>query len=161
MTSKDVLTVTDRRPAAVQATIAVLVFLGVTAVGGGAAMLLDIGAPPADWLNGIPLIDSWLIPGLVLAIGFGLGSLLAAYGVLARPGRNRQGPVERLTGEHWSWLVTILIGLGQLVWIAVELVYLPEPSALQAVYGLVGLVLLWLPMHPDVRSYLAATGPGR
>jgi len=144
------------RPAAVVTTVGVLVFLGISALAGGIAMILGIAAaPPETWLDEIPVIDSWVLPGLVLGIGFGAGSLVAAYGMLRRPRWSWPGPIEQLTRHHWSWIVTILIGLGQVAWIATELIYLPELSALQAVYGGVGVVLLLLPMHPAVRHYLA------
>ncbi|HEV8565855.1 MAG TPA: hypothetical protein VGQ92_02020 [Actinoplanes sp.] len=147
----------DRRPATVTATAGVLGFLGLSAAAGGAAMLSGIGdaAPPGDWLDAIPVVDSWLVPGLVLGVGFGLGSLVATFGVLRRPRWAWLRPVERLSGHHWSWLATLLIGLGQVVWIALELVYLPEPSMLQAVYGVVGVALVLLSLHPAVRRYLA------
>ena len=74
-------TVAHRRPRAVTATAGVLTFLGVSAVTGGASMVAGVGAPPRDWLPGIPVIDSWVAPGLVLGIGFGLGSLATAYGL--------------------------------------------------------------------------------
>lgn len=142
------------RPAMVWAVIATLGFLGVTAVAGGIAMVLDIGAaPPREWLDGVPLIDSWLVPGLVLAIGFGLGSLVAAYGMLRQPDWRWLRPFERITRHHWSWLATLLIGLGHIAWIAIELIYLPQPSALQVVYGAVGAALVLLPLHPAVRAY--------
>lgn len=41
------------------------------------------------------------------------------------------GRLERLTGRHWSWFPTILLGAGQVAWIALEFVYLPELSGLQ------------------------------
>jgi hypothetical protein len=50
----------------------------------------------------------------------------------------------------------VLLGLGQVIWISLELAYLPRLSALQAVYGVVGLVLLLLPLHPAVRHHVAA-----
>jgi hypothetical protein len=145
------------RPLTATATAGVLGFLGLSAAAGGAAMLTGVGGavPPSDWLDAIPVVDSWIAPGLVLGVGFGLGSLVAAYGVLSRPRWAWLRPVERLSGHHWSWLATILIGLGQVVWIALELVYLPQLSMLQAVYGVVGATLLLLPLHPAVRGHLA------
>jgi hypothetical protein len=150
-------TPTGHRPTTVWITVGTLAFLGVTAAAGGVAMVLDIGAaPPDDWLRSIPLVDTWVVPGLVLAVGFGLGSLLAGYGMLRRPRWAWLRPVERLTRHHWSWAATILIGLGHVAWIVLELAYLPEPSALQIVYGGVGGALALLPLHPAVRGYLAA-----
>jgi hypothetical protein len=148
-------TSTGRRPTAVWTTIGTLAFLGMTAVAGGVAMVLDLGTPPDDWLVTIPLVDTWIVPGLVLGIGFGLGSLLTGYAMLRRPRWAWLRPVERLTRHHWSWIATVLIGLCHIAWIVVELVYLPQPSLLQVVYGGVGVALLVLPLLPTVRRDLS------
>ncbi|MEX0863819.1 MAG: hypothetical protein WD269_02970 [Acidimicrobiia bacterium] len=130
-----------------------LMFLAVTATAGGFAMIVGILVPPAGWLDVIPLVDSWLIPGLVLGIGFGFGSLVVFTAMM----RRWEWPwVEGLTGHHWSWIATILIGLGQMVWIGFELAFLPELSALQVVYGLVGTALFLVPFLPSVRQHLRA-----
>jgi hypothetical protein len=146
---------TRHRPPSVVTTVGVLLFLGLSAIAGGVALTLDGGAAPSrDWLDEIPLIDSWRVPGLVLGIGFGLGSLVAGYGMWRRPRWPWLRPVERLTRHHWSWPGTILIGAGQIAWISLELVYLPELSILQAVYGAVGLALVLLPLLPSARNHL-------
>src|SRR5690242_13555629 len=57
------VTPTEHRPAAVRITVGVLAFLGISAFAGGVALVLGVGAaPPADWLDDIPLIDSWVVP---------------------------------------------------------------------------------------------------
>jgi hypothetical protein len=139
----------------VRATIGVLGFLGVSALGGAAALIPGGDtAPSQEWLEDIPVVDSWLVPGLVLGVGFGLGSLVVAYGMLRRPRWHWLRPVEWLTGHHWSWLATIVIGAGQVAWIVLELIYLPELSPLEAVYGGVGLALVFMPMFRPVRDDL-------
>ncbi|MBN2177429.1 MAG: hypothetical protein JW722_07210 [Demequinaceae bacterium] len=61
--------------------------------------------------------------------------------------------------HHWSWFATIVIGVGQVVWIGLELAYLPDPSSLQAVFGPVGLALTLLPLTPSAREYLRKDSP--
>lgn len=111
---------------------------------------------PHEPLDRIPLIDSWLIPGL--GIGFGLGSLTAVYGILCKPAWPRPNFVQRLTGRHWSWSATILLGLCQVAWILIEWVYVGM-SPLLVIYGAVGAALVVLPLLAPVRRYLAETGP--
>jgi hypothetical protein len=149
---------TTWRPMPVQVTAGVLGFLGLSALGGAASMLTGLGAPPAAWLDALPFVDSWLLPGLVLGLGFGAGSLVTAHGMLRRPQWSWLRAVQELTGRHWSWLATLLLGLGQVLWIALEVIYLPELSVLQIVYAAVGFTLLLLPLHRQVRDYLAAPG---
>jgi len=151
--STPMVRIRQRRPAIVWTFAVVLIFLGLSAIGGGIAMLSG-GAPPDNWLDDIPLITTWTVPGLVLGLVFGAGSLITAYGVILRPSWGWLSGVERLTGQHWSWLAGLLLGLGQVVWIGLELVYLPETSLLQVLYGTTGLVLVLVPMLPAVRRHL-------
>lgn len=141
-----------KRPGTVVAAFVLLLFLGVSAVPGSAALFWN--TVPDEWLDDIPIIDSWLLPALVLFVGFGIGSLVAAYGVWRRPVWGWLAWVERPTKHHWSWLATVLIGLGQVVWIGLEVVLLPEVTWLQAVYGPLGLALFSLAVTPTMRRYL-------
>jgi hypothetical protein len=144
------------RPFPVVVILTLLIALGIGAVGGGWAMIFGIGGESMmsnEVLEALPLVDSWVIPGLVLLIGFGLGSLLAAYGVWRRPRWSWLAGLEQMTGHHWSWLATILIGAGQVVWITLELVSIPF-SVLMAVFGPLGLALALLPLTPSARLYL-------
>ena len=157
MTSVQTAPVTTRRPRPVVALIALLLMLGITALAGGIAMVFGVGGEsmlPEAWLDGIPLIDSWVIPGLVLGLGFGVGSLVVAYGVIRRPELHWLDWVESRTGHHWSWAGALVIGAGQVVWILLELAFLPEATWLHAVYGSVGLGLVVLPLLPTVRDHL-------
>jgi hypothetical protein len=146
---------THRSPAVV-AILTMLAVLGIGAVGGGLAMTFGFGGEsmlPDEYLDTLPLIDNWVVPGLVLFLGFGIGSLITAYGVWRRPGWTWLRGLERLTGHHWSWIATILIGVGQVIWITLELVSIPF-SVLMAVFGPLGLALALLSLTPSVRNYL-------
>ncbi|MEV8515448.1 hypothetical protein [Dactylosporangium sp. NPDC051484] len=148
---------TGHRPRSVLVTVALLVFLGLSAVPSGIDLALGgwiADSFPADWLDRLPLIDSWLLPGLVLGTGFGVGSLVTAYGLVARPDWPWLARALRWTGHHWSWSATIALGLGQVAWIALQLIYLPGWSWLHLVYGGTGVALAALPLLPVERAYL-------
>lgn len=115
-------------------------------IGGDAVM-------PDEYLEALPLVTNWVVPGLVLMIGFGIGSLVTAYGVVRRPSWRLLSGLERITGYHWSWSATLLIGIGHVVWIMLELVSIPF-SILMPVYGAVGLALALLPLTPGARRDL-------
>lgn len=155
MAPTDVPAAEVRRPTVVSATVGLLAFLGVSAVGGGVGLVSGWTAPPDAWLDRIPLVSTWLVPGLVLGLGFGIGSLVTAFGMLSRPRWSWLGGVERLTRHRWPWAAAVLIGAGLVGWIALELVYLPQASVLQAIYGTNGLLLLIAPMLPAARRYFA------
>lgn len=155
---------TQSQPLAVRVTVGLLVFLGVTAAAGGFAMTTGLGGdqvrPPREWLDGIPLVSSWVVPGLVLGLGFGAGSLVAAWGMVRRPRWSGLDGVERRTGEHWSWLAAVVLGAGQVVWIGLELVYLPAVSWFHPLYGAVGLALVALPLGRSARVALGVRAAG-
>jgi hypothetical protein len=133
-----------------------LLVLGIGAVGGGWAMTFGIGdgnVLPDEYLEALPLVNNWLVPGLVLLLGFGVGSLVAAYGVLQRPHWNWTRVIDRVTGHHWSWIATIAIGVGQVIWIGLEVISIPF-SWLMPTFGLVGLALALLPLTPSARDHL-------
>jgi hypothetical protein len=136
---------------------AILFFLAVSAVAGGVGLIFGGEMFPSEWLLDIPLVTSWLVPGLVLGVGFGVGSLVVGFGMLRRWRWHWLGFVERWTGEHWSWAATVVIGLSHMVWIALELIYIPEPSWLQIIYGAVGIALFALPWRRAARSSLAVS----
>jgi hypothetical protein len=150
--------VETHRPGLVITLITILFFLGITALAGGIALTFGLGTEETmlseDWLAYFPLIDSWVIPGLVLGIGFGLGSLFTGYGVLRRPEWLWARFVEEPTGHHWAWLATILLGLGHVIWIGLEFIYLPDISWLMVLYGPIGMALLLLPLTRTVSGYL-------
>jgi hypothetical protein len=106
----------QRQPLAVRLTVGLLVFLGVSAAAGGFVMTTGLGGeqvrPPQGWLDAIPLVSSWVVPGLVLGVGFGAGSLVTAWGMVRRPRWPALGRVERWTGEHWSWAAALALGAG-------------------------------------------------
>ena len=81
---------------------------------------------PLAYLEGSPFAD-YLIPGLILGGLFGVGSLLvAAMGLL----RLRLAP-----------FLALVIGCGQMIWIAVQLTIIKELSFLHPTMFGVGLVI--------------------
>lgn len=68
------------------------------------------------------------------------------------------GRVERLTGRHWSWMGTLVLGVGMMLWIALQLIWL-DPNALHAVYGTVGVVLVSVGLSATLRSHLQLGDP--
>jgi hypothetical protein len=144
------------RPFPVVTISALLLVLGIGAVAGGGAMLFGYGGEfmlPDEYLDVLPLVDSWVVPGLLLGVGFGLGSLVVLYGVLRRPDWPWLHWLERLTRHHWSWVGTIALGVGHVAWITIELVSIPF-SLLMPTFGLVALALALLPWLPEVRGHL-------
>lgn len=162
-----------RRPRTTTATMAVLGLLGVTALG-GAAMLAFPGGPgrlPADLLDGVPLADTFLLPGLVPGLVFGIGSLLALVGMWRRRKVSALSRFEAATGHHWSWALTIVLGVAFAAWMAAQWLWLGIPWAagdtadqavawvLHGAYDAVAVAFLVLPHTRGVRDHLAVLDP--
>lgn len=157
MTRENAQSAQRRRPATVIAVLVLLVFLGLTALGGGIEMILFPSGNqyvPGEWLEGIPWIESWLVPGLVLSIGFGLGSLFVGFGLLRRPRWRWISPISERTGHHWSWIGAIVLGAGLALWIVLEVLLVPERSVIEAVYGFIAFALIALALAPSARIHL-------
>jgi hypothetical protein len=121
------------------ALMGVLVFQGLSGLGGGLGLVMDpTGATiglPLESLKGSPFPD-FLVPGLVLLTLLGVGPLLVALGLLR--------------GRTWAWPASLGVGAMLLVWLAVQILvvgYQPEPP-LQLIYGMVGMVILALASFP-------------
>ena len=146
---------TRRRPIAVNATVAALGSVGVTALAGGTEMIV---APKGnvfvegEWLEHIPLVDTYRIPGGLLA-GLGAGSLGAAFGLARLHSCPALRRLEQRTGQHWAWSATAATGVSLTAWIATEVLVVPKRSVVELVYALTGVGLLAACAHPDVRGY--------
>lgn len=167
--------VTDRDavPRAERVLRATLGFLGVTALGGGIEMLLFPRGNrylPLRMLEGTGL-STFVAPGVVLAGGFGVGSLVVLRGLRRRQPWPLLAPLERRTGRHWSWLGAVAVGAGFTSWMTVEVALLGLPwtdteapdeaataTALYAVYGTTAAALLVLPWRPEVMASLEQAG---
>ena len=143
------------RPPLITASIVVLWFLGLTAIGGSIGFFADVGMRDPAWLEEIPLVGNWALPGIVLGVGFGLGSLLTAYGLTRRPYWPWLGWLEELTGHHWAWFATLALGLGMMTWIGLQLIWL-DFNALHAIYGTIGILLATIPLARSFRDYLGS-----
>ncbi|WP_401000401.1 hypothetical protein [Agromyces sp. GXQ0307] len=114
--------------------LTVQIFVGITSVLGGAALVLggviDFSgtalAIPLDYLEGSPF-TSFLVPGLALAILVG-GTHLVAFAMLARRMR-------------WAMIAAATAGFAMLVWVFVQMMFIPF-SPLQAIYFAIGLAEL-------------------
>lgn len=155
-----------RRPAAVTATITVLSFLAVTALAGSIETLLFPGGAahlPGDWVDDLPG-DSYLLPDVLLGLAFGTSSLLAAFGMARTPSWGLLRRLDAITGRHWSWLLTVALGIAFAAWLLTGLL-LGGPGAgtvadavapwiARITYGAVAVLLLVLPQTGTVRRHL-------
>lgn len=156
-----------RRPRTEQALGWLLGFLGVTALGGGIEMLLFPRGNqylPISLLDPVGFLDTFALPGIVLAGAFGVVPLVVLVGLVRRPQWAWLAPVERLTGRHWSWGGAAAVGVGFTTWMVTEIALLGPPWdaattgdlvtgwVLYGIYCTVAASLLALSWSPSVRA---------
>ena len=141
------------RPASAWLLIALMAFQAVSALAGGAAMLIAPrgGIFPIEMLAASPF-DTFLIPGLLLFGVLGVLPALAAWALLARPRWAAMAPIERAFGAHWSWPFGGALGVALVIFIAVEVAMIGG-HWLQGLYGGVGVGLIALALWPGTRRY--------
>ena len=109
--------------------------VAITAIAGGLGLITSAITPPEEWLDSAPF-DTYVIPGLALAIAICGGSLVALIAELQR--------------RPFAPYTSALAGLTLCVFIVVEVAIIQAFSALQPFYFVIGLViaaLAWLEMH--------------
>ena len=139
-------------------------FIGVTAVAGGVEMVAFPDGNPfvrAEWLDHIPVVDNYVVPGLTLAGAVGGSALLAAVGLWRRPRWTVFDPIERATGRHWAWAATGAAGVVLGAWITLEVVLIPERSLIELLYGILAVGLVAACFSEAFKSSLPRSSGGR
>jgi hypothetical protein len=112
------------------------VFVALSAVGGGLSLAGGVDGFPREWLEGSPF-NSYLVPGLILALVVGGAATVASVAMIRRPGLGAQ--------------LSALAGLVLLGWLAGEILLLHQNGAAtsprsvtELVYATVGLGMVFL-----------------
>jgi hypothetical protein len=116
--------------AAGKTVIALLVVLGLGALGGGIALVSKPDGSVMQFdvaiLAGSPFAD-YLVPGLILGGLFGIGSMAVA--------------VMGIRHARLAPFLAFAIGSAQMIWIVVELAIIKELSFLHPTFFAVGLII--------------------
>ncbi len=117
--------------------LALTSFSALTAIGGGIGLLITGLGMPKSQLEGTPF-DSFLVPGLLLAIAVG-GSLATAA-------------VSLLQRVRWQGRMAMVSGGVMLGWIVVESLMIHDGRPLQIAVAITSLLILllgWLQTRQD------------
>lgn len=106
----------------------ILAVLGIQAFYGGVQLIRDAFGLPADWLDALPF-DSWVIPGVLLMVLIGIPSF-ALLGM-------------HVAGNAAADRLTLAFGCGVMLWILVQVFFIPF-FFLQPVVFVLGLLLVGL-----------------
>jgi hypothetical protein len=104
-------------------------FVGLTALGGGAAILSGLINMPLAWLQNTPF-SSYILPGLILTIIVGGSAVIAA--------------VTMLVDHEMEVLTSLVAGVILVTWISAEIAMLGLTIWLQPFYLAIGLIIIVL-----------------
>lgn len=120
----------DSSPLTRQLILFLELFIGVTALVGGAALVASPDGAAlgfaTEWLNGSPF-SNYLVPGLFLAFGIGGEALATALLVY------RRHPIAPILSAS--------SGITLLVWICLQIFWIGYRHPLQPLYAILGLIV--------------------
>jgi hypothetical protein len=134
-----------------------LAFLGLSAIGGGGALIIS---PSGKLLGGLPLsilknspFHNFLIPGIILFIVLGLLPGLLVFALLKKPSCQWAERVNFFKDMHWSWSFSIYVAFALIIWIQAETIFVQGTSWLQTFYILFAIPLIFVALLPQVRNF--------
>jgi hypothetical protein len=141
------------RPKVVWLLIGMQVFLAIGALSGGGAFILapdgHLIQMPFSHLQKSPF-PNFLIPGILLFVFLGIYPLLIAYSLWKQPGWHWLNFINPFKHIHWSWAGSLAAGVIVLVWITVEIFWVPFGFA-HIFFLVYGVVLTGVTLLPNVR----------
>ena len=133
-----------------------LAFLGLSAIGGGGALIIS---PSGKLLGGLPLsilvrspFNDFLIPGIILFVVLGLFPGLLVLALLKKPSSKLAEQLNFFKDMHWSWSFSIYVAFALIIWIQVETIYIQGVGWLQTFYMLFTIPLILVALLPQVRN---------
>ena len=142
--------------------VALLSLLGLSAMGGGALLIISpsgklIGGLPLSILEHSPFAD-FLVPGIILFIVLGLAPCLVGLALLYKTQSKIADRLNVFRDMHWAWTFSIYIAFALIIWIQVETIYVQGVGWLQTLYMLYSIPLLLVAMQPQVRKMYRKSG---
>jgi hypothetical protein len=152
---------TKKRPGTVILLYILQAFLGVGAIGGGLMLLID----PSGEMMGMPTsvlerspFDSFIVPGILLFLVFGVLPLVVLYGLYKKPDWGWAAPLNPFKSLHSAWTFSLYIGFGQIIWIMVETYMMNAVSLVHIFYTSLGLLIQAVTLLPPVQKYFMLDG---
>jgi hypothetical protein len=114
--------------------LGLLLFNGISAVGGGIALMTDVIPEQASWVQHTDF-RSLYFPGVILLAIVGGTSLIAAIAMIKR-------------ADGWQ-LSSILAGVVMVIWIVGEIASIRAFHPLQVIYLVTGALVIWFTPRPQ------------
>ncbi|MDA6071560.1 hypothetical protein NJT12_18215 [Flavobacterium sp. AC] len=135
---------------------ALLLFLGLTAMIGGGALIISpsgklLGGLPLSILENSPFTD-FLIPGIILFSVLGFFPVLIVMALFKRPFIPFAEHFNLFKDMYWAWTFSIYIAFALIIWIQVETFFVQGVGWLQMFYMLYAIAMLIVALLPYTRN---------
>ncbi len=134
-----------------------LSFLGLSAIGGGGALIIS---PSGKLLGGLPLsilqnspFTNFLIPGIILFVVLGLFPTFLIFALLKKIASPFAEHFNFFKDMYWAWSYSIYVAFALIIWIQVETIYVQGVGGLQTFYMLYAIPLIFVALLPQVRFF--------
>lgn len=132
-----------------------LAFLGLSAIGGGGALIVS---PSGKLLGGLPLsilehspFTNFLVPGIILFFILGITPCFLVFALLKKPVNRIAEYFNFFKDMHWAWSFSIYIAFALIIWIQVETIFVQGVGWLQTFYILYAIPIIFIALLPQVR----------
>lgn len=136
--------------------IFLLLFLGLSALGGGSLLIIS---PSGKLIGGLPLsildhspFSNFLIPGIILFLILGLSPLLLAVALIKKPANRVAEYFNLFKDMYWGWSFSIYVAFALIIWIQVETIFVQSVGWLQTFYMLYAIPIIFVALLPQVRT---------
>jgi hypothetical protein len=136
--------------------LTLLAFLGISAIGGGGALIIS---PSGKLLGGLPLsilehspFNDFLIPGIILLLVLGIFTVLIVFALLKKLNFQFAERFNLFSDMYWAWTFSIYIAFALIIWIQVETIYIQGVGWLQTFYMLFSIPMIIVALLPQNRN---------
>lgn len=145
-----------KKPWSVYVLLALLLFQGVSAIGGGFVLMISPDGSlihmPVSILHGSPFRD-FLLPGLILLLVLGAFPIFTFSILIAEPDWRWMRWLNIYSDRYVGWMFSLFIGIGLIIWMDVEVTIVGYGALIQGVYSALGLLILIFTLMPGVMKY--------
>jgi hypothetical protein len=136
-----------------------VILLGLLSIGaffGGITLLIhpdgSLLQMPVELLANSPF-KSFLIPGLILIITFGIFPVFVIYGLIKKPENRFFNRLNLIYDYHFAWTFAIYVGIGQIIWINIQTLILNSVGILHTIYSSLGILIVCIALLPQTRNH--------
>jgi hypothetical protein len=145
-----------RRPLSLWILVFLLALLALGGFVGSWGFISDPSGKAIGMEAMLPLlpVKSYLLPGIALFVLMFMLPILLIYGVSFRTELSWMDTFTRWTGMHWSWVGTIALGLGLLVWLLIQAAYIGFAAPVQWFTAALDLTIILAASLRKTRTWL-------